>query len=178
MQRFSAGNAVRLEYKLPVDLLAEFLSFGFQPRDVRKHWKQHCWISNAPLQMHKLKALSAACFSADVTSLVTADLDHPTISDQGWLRLARSRVDMALDDADTRLCLGCFLPIDRVGDHAMCCSKLVLYARDNDLRDEFAALCFGGRAGERLGHSVPSGHVYVHGVDNSSLAVDFPAVHP
>ena len=76
--------------------------------------------------MRKLRALSAARFSVDVTSLVTADPDHQTISDQGWLLSARSRIGMALDDADTRL--------------ALCCFKLVLYARHN-LCDEFAALC-------------------------------------
>ena len=75
-------------YKLPVDLLTEFLPFtGFEPRDIDKHWKQQRWwtrqmkgvgsqtpryecASSRPCQLH---------FSVDVTSLLTADPDHPTI---------------------------------------------------------------------------------------------------
>ena len=44
---------------------------------------------------------------------------------------------IALDESDGRLCTGCSLPMGPVGDHALCCCKLGVYARHNDLRDAF-----------------------------------------
>ena len=88
---------------------------------------------------------------------------------------------MALDTCDYRACPGCSLPMDPVGDHALCCTKLGLYARHNDLRDEFAALCT--EAGlvvelEKGPDTLRPADVLVHGIDNSPLAVDFSVVHP
>ena len=84
--------------------------------------------------MRNLKALSAARFSVDVTTLVTPGPEKPAISDQGWILSARVRLGMRLDEADPRLCPGCSFPMDPVGDHALCCAKLGLYARHNELR--------------------------------------------
>ena len=151
----SAWQAVRSAFDLPVNFLAEFAPLAaFDPRDINKHWKKQSWwqaqfdsaiekhwIASASLRMRKLKALSAARFSVDVTTLVLPGAEKPAISDQGWILSARFRLGMALDDADSRLCPGCSSPMDPVGDHALCCAKLGLYARHNELRDAFAALC-------------------------------------
>ena len=71
--------------------------------------------------------------------------------------------------------------MDPVGDHALCCTHLGVYARHNDLRDEFAALCI--KAGlsvelEKGPDNLRPADVLVHGIENSPLAVDFSVVHP
>ena len=70
--------------------------------------------------------------------------------------------------------------MDPVGDHALCCAKLGLCARhDDDLRDEFAALCV--EVGlvvnvEKGRDNLRPVDVLVHGIENSPLAVDFSVV--
>ena len=186
---------MRSVFNLPVDFLAGFQPLaGFDPRDVDKHWKQQrwwqshidtaaekCWSANISLRMRKLKDLKAARFSVDITSLVAPGPEQPPISDRGWLLSARMRMGICLDDADLRLCAGCSMPMDPVGDQALCCSKLGVYARHNSLRDEFAALCV--EAGltvelEKGPENLRPADVLVHGLDNSPLAVDFSVVHP
>ena len=70
--------------------------------------------------------------------------------------------------------------MDPFGDHVLCCSSLGLYARHNDLLDEFASLCM------EVGLSVEvekgpgmlrPADVLVHGL-GAPLAVDFAVVHP
>ena len=71
--------------------------------------------------------------------------------------------------------------MDSVGDHALSCSKLELFARHNDLCDEFAALCAEAGLAVELAKgpsSLRPADVLVHGVDNSPMAVDFSVVHP
>ena len=180
----SAWNAIRSAFNLHTNFLADFKPLtGFEPDDITKHWKQQRWWqahidsavekqwgSHAPLRMRKLKELMAARFFVDVTSLVAPGPDQPAISDRGWVLSACMRIGVALDESDRRFCSGCSLPMDPVGDHALCCCKLGVYARHNDLRDAFAALCV------ELGLAVelekgPEGlrpaDVLVHGFDNS-----------
>ena len=194
-QELSVAWAAVCAADLPVNFLADFRPLdGFDPRNVDKHWKQQRWwqahidsalekkwSTNAPLRMRKLKMLMAARFSVDVTFLVAPGPDLPAISDRGWILSARMRIGMALDDADSRLCAGCSSPVDPVGDHALCCAKLGVYARHNDLRDEFAALCVDSGLSVELetgpDHLRPA-DVLVHGIENSPLAVDFSVVHP
>ena len=78
---------------------------------------------------------------------------------------------MALDAADFRPCAGCSVLLDPVGDHALCCSKVGLYARHNDLRDEFAALCVEAGLAlelEKGPDNLRPADVLVHGIDNST----------
>ena len=191
----SAWNAVRSAFNLPINFLADFQPLlGFEPRDVSKHWKQQRWWQahidsaiekrwsmQAPLRLRKLKELMAARFSVDVTSLVAPGSDQAAISDRGWVLSACMRIGIALDASDARPCAGCAMPMDPVGDHALCCAKLGVYARHNDLRDTFAALCVDAGLAVEIEQG-PDGlrpaDVLVHGLDNSPLAVDFSVVHP
>ena len=100
-------------------------------------------MSNAPLRLRKLKELMTGRLSVDVTSRVATGPGQPALSDRGWVLSARIRIGMVLDESGSRVCAGCSLPMDLVGDNALCCAKLGIYARHNDLRDEFAALCIG-----------------------------------
>ena len=191
----SAWNVVRSAFNLPINFLADFQPLlGFEPRDVSKHWKQQRWWQahidsaiekrwsmQAPLRLRKLKELMAARFSVDVTSLVAPGSDQAAISDRGWVLSACMRIGIALDASDARPCAGCAMPMDPVGDHALCCAKLGVYARHNDLRDTFAALCVDAGLAVEIEQG-PDGlrpaDVLVHGLDNSPLAVDFSVVHP
>ena len=139
------------------------------------------WVTNAPLRLRKMKELMTARFSVDVTSLVAPGLDQPAISDRGWILCARMRIGMALDAADSRPSAGCSVLMDPVGDYALCCSKVGLYARHNDLRDEFAVLCVEAGLAvelEKNPENLRPADVLVHGIDNSPLAVDFSVMHP
>ena len=186
---------MRTAFALPVDFLANFKPLaGFEPRDIDKHWKQQRWwkaqvdfdvekhwVITAPLRLRKLKALMAARCSVDVTSLVAPGPDKPAISDRGWILSARLRIGMAFDEGDFRPCPGCYLPMDHMSDHVLCCAKLGLYACHNDLRDELAALCLDAGLAvdlEKGPDNLRPADVLVHGIDNSPLAVDFSVVHP
>ena len=70
------------------------------------------------------------------------------------------------------------------GDHYLCCAKLGTYARHNDLRNQFAALCSEVGLRAELEVSPPGtlsrpADVLLHGLGSDSpLAVDFSVVHP
>ena len=118
--------------------------------------------------------------SRRVTSLVAPGPDQPALFDHRWVSVCSCAHRHGLDEADSRSCAGCSLPMDRVGDHALCWAKLGVYARHNDLRDEFATLCIEVGLAVELDkcadHRGPV-DVLVHGIKNSPLAVDFSVVH-
>ena len=187
----SVWDALRPAFNLPVILLEEFK----RSRNAEKHWKQKRWwqpqvdsagdreemASHSPVRLRKLKELMAAPFSVDVTSLVAPGPDQPAISGGGWLLSARLRIGLALDEKDSRQCPGCSSPMDPVGDHALYCTQLGIYARHIDLSDEFAALCVEAGMSVQLekgpGNLRPA-DVLAHGIENSPLAVDFLVVNP
>ena len=71
--------------------------------------------------------------------------------------------------------------MDPVGDRALCCAKIGLHARHNDLRDEFAALCVEADFPvelEKGPDSLRPADVLMHGFKHSTLTVDFSVVHP
>ena len=110
-------------------------------------------------------------------------------SSHAWQLCLRSRLGLQLGEpiesgAIPRLCPGCQVPMDNMGDHALCCPKLGTYARHNDLRNQFTTLCMeiGLRVEMEVsppGTSSRPADVLLHGLDTSTpLAVDFSVVHP
>ena len=79
------------------------------------------------------------------------------------------------------MCPWCSAPVNPVGHHAQCCAKIGSHARHTDLRDEFAALCVEADFPvelEKGPESLRPADVLMHGLGNSTLTVDFSAVHP
>ena len=70
--------------------------------------------------------------SRRVTSLVAPGPDQPALFDHRWVSVCSCAHRHGLDEADSRSCAGCSLPMDRVGDHALCWAKLGIYVRHND----------------------------------------------
>ena len=189
-----AWNTLRVRCGLRVNFLADFNPLeASDVSDIDSKWSlqrwwqaqfaqslELGWRSRVPLRMRKLKELSSARSAYDVNTLVVSDSGKTLLSSRAWILLARFRLAMTLDAQEDRCCPGCTRPMDPFGDHALCCSSLGLYARHNDLRDEFASLCT--EAG--LSVEVEKGpgllrpaDVLVHGL-GAPLAVDFAVVHP
>ena len=118
--------------------------------------------------------------SRRVTSLVAPGPDQPALFDHRWVSVCSCAHRHGLDEADSRSCAGCSLPMDRVGDHALCWAKLGIYVRHND--PETNSQRFASRwiwrwnsiNARTIGGPVD---VLVHGIKNSPLAVDFSVVH-
>ena len=162
----------------------------------QKWWQSHVsnvcesrWKLTVPLRLRKVKDLNAAQNVVDFTTLVLTDEGTSVFSSHAWQLCLRSRLGLQLGEpiesgAIPRLCPGCQVPMDTMGDHALCCPKLGTYARNNDLRNQFATLCTesGLRVEKEVsppGTSSRPADVLLHGLDSSSpLLVDFSVVHP
>ena len=71
--------------------------------------------------------------------------------------------------------------MDVFGDHVLCCSALGVYARHNELRNEFAFLCMGLNLRVEFEQGPPGSlirlaDVLIHGL-RAPTAVDFSVVH-
>ena len=139
--------------------------------------------------LRKVKDLNAARNAVDITTLVLTEEGTSVFLFHAWQLCLRSRLGLQLGEpirsgAIPRLCPGYQVPMDDMGDHALCCPKLGTYARHNDLGNQFAALCtdIGLRVEREVsphGTSSRPADVLLHGLDSSSpLAVDFTVVHP
>ena len=95
----------------------------------------------APERLRALKTLNAAHRATDITSIVSSEEGPVDLLSRSWTLLARMRTGLALDALDFRPCPGCGVMMNNSGDHVLCCHKLGIYARHNEIRNELADLC-------------------------------------
>ena len=189
-----AWSWTRGRFGLDTSILAALGNIEGNP-EINKEWTQQqwwqgmvdlhaakSWESRASVRMRALKHLGGARFCSDVTSLLGSTDGESELSSRAWSLCMRYRLGVPLDDLDSRACPGCGSVMDSQGDHALCCARLGSYARHNDLRNKFAALC--QESGLRVelergpvGSTLRPADVLVHGLDSSPVAVDFSVVH-
>ena len=147
---------------------------------------EQVWDLEAPLRLRKVKELAAARSCLDPTSLLKVAADQgeaSVLSSHAWRLWAKYRLGAPLTEVEDAQCPGCSHITDRHGDHALCCRKLGLYARHNDLCLQFSELC--KEAGLQV--EIEQGpadsldrpaDALVHGLDGPSpVSADFSVVH-
>ena len=162
---------------------------NFSPKRRKQKWWQTIfdkaelqkWELTAPLRTRKLRELSAARNSTDITSLVLTEPGQPQMSSRNWSLLLRFRLGMSLADTDFGNCPGCNTSMNSSGDHVLCCSSLGIYSRHNAIRNEFATICTELHLTAQLEQGLADGSrpadVLVHGLYPEPLAVDFSVTH-
>ena len=137
---------------------------------------------NAPERLRALQTLNEAHYAVDLSSLVSSKEGPMEISSRSWTLLTRQRLGLPLDSLTMRPCPGCSEMMDVFGDHILCCPHLGLYARHNEIRNEFGSMC------QDMGLQVEievspadttqrPADVLIHGLEGQPLAVDFAVVH-
>ena len=142
---------------------------------------EHRFKEKAPLRLRAIQILNAAHMAVDISALVTSDEGPVHITSRSWTLLTRLRLGLPLDSLEHRSCPACGIMMDCFGDHVLCCNKLGINARHNEVRNEFASLCLELNLSIAiedglLGSSRRPADVLVHGLYGQPLAVDFAVV--
>jgi len=138
------------------------------------------WSANASDRMVRLKELFSGVHSANW--LTCTPRPGIKFTAPQWQSLLRWRLSVPI--GFSTLCPGCHQSMDRLGDHALSCHALGIYARHNALRDWFHQQF--EKVGYRCIKEVPVDSTLQRPADllvenfsaSGDLAVDVSVVHP
>jgi hypothetical protein len=141
------------------------------------------WKSVAPLRLRKLQLLGGSRYAADASALLPHSDSCYNMTNRQWTLHTSFRLGLPLTLAEHPSCPGCSRPMDSVGDHALTCKHMGVYARHNLLRNEVASLATDLGLSTELEVRLPSGpplrpaDVLIRGLEDQPVAVDVSVVH-